>query len=137
MLKSFICITLLSFGLFAEEYIANVKTSFSQRFSYELGIVDDYVLSIEPGISGTKLHAGFGELKGNVGGVWGHRVTLTYLHMNESRGSFEIDGNYVGVEALGMLMFGMVTIGILFDVKREAHFLVWVWVLGYSFLLSI
>lgn len=114
-----ICMILMVIGaLHAEELmILNLKPyTYAQGFALEMGYLSRHFnSSFEVSQYGSKLRIGTGRYRGAIGAVWGSRVALSYLNMRESNNAFTQAHNYIGVEALGMVMFGIGFVELLFD----------------------
>jgi len=119
-MQKLLCLTvILVSSTFAITPIANVKTTYPQKLSTEMGVVigsnidagwnsgdEGIVLSIEPGYAGTKLHVGVGKVSSGIGGFSSLRVTGTYLNMYNRVDNFYDSGNFYGAEvALSLGIF--------------------------------
>ena len=102
-----------------EQYILNLKVSTPQYVSAEFGLLmgrykaDSYsattqgfAVSIEPGLAGTKFHAGVGAHTGGFHGMAAVRLTATYLHMHAEAFDYKKGHDYAGIEfSMGLFIF--------------------------------
>ena len=115
--------------------ILNLKASYPQKASAEFGVIfgnvydSDWakdargiVLSVEPGLSGTKAHLGYGVFGAGVGvGVASARITATYMRATESTGSLDKGDDYAGLQVTASFFFVVGTVGVLRNTSRNDY----------------
>ena len=117
---------LFPFSLSATEPILNIKYSNAQQVALEFGFIKRNLTgSVELGLSGQKVRLGYGKAEGSVGAILSRRVVASYLYQMDDYTIYKKGHHYLGVEAVGMLMFLTGSLGLFYDPQdNEAKLLI-------------
>lgn len=130
---------LIAFSLFMPQTVTgdfpiNVKATYPQVLSAEIGVIlgekisygytvsKGFILSVEPGIAGTKLHFGYGGYyAGDRLEMFSGRITATYMRATQGWGRLNNGDDYMGVQLTGSGAFIVGSVGYLQNTSGKGN----------------
>lgn len=145
MIRKYMCVLILLLigclkvhSIFADDPILNIKGTYPQIISSELGYCFEIkggagiMLSIEPGLKGSKAHIGYRSTTSLSPGAYStNSLTCSYLYMQNDLNKYLKNEKYVGIEAATSIFNYFGFIGIMKNTdKKEYHLTIGI---GYEF----
>mgnify|MGYP003594838086 CR=1 FL=1 len=120
-----------------EIMIFNAKATYPQQASTEIGLIlgkswgttpgswsagsRGMSISVEPGLSGTKLHIGYGVQAAGVASFHSARIAATYLWITDEVSHLDDGDEYAGVEVTGSVFLLCGSFGILRNTSIDEY----------------